>query len=122
MDTTLAAQIGESMTEWKYTKGSCRVAYMSLAVAPWVLSAAPIAGWPHVAGKPLLSRLMTKTWWMAGTAPAAAALVGASSGQAAPTTRPIDATAETNEREVRTPVTIQGDFRRRSGLAARSPV
>ena len=38
-----------SMIEWKYMNGSWRVAYWSAEVAPCVLSAAPTAGWPHVA-------------------------------------------------------------------------
>ena len=53
--TTPAAQRPAlSMIEWKYTNGSCRVAYWSVAVSSWVLSADPIAGWPQVADSQLL--------------------------------------------------------------------
>jgi hypothetical protein len=38
-----------SITEWKYTNGSWRVAYWSTGVASCVMSVAPIAGCPQVA-------------------------------------------------------------------------
>ena len=48
--TSLAAQEGVSMMEWKYTKGLCFVAYWSPTVARPVGSAVPKAGCPQVAG------------------------------------------------------------------------
>ena len=48
--TTSVLHAGASITEWKYTHGSCRVAYMSVLVAKIVGSAAPIGGCRHVFG------------------------------------------------------------------------
>src|SRR2546426_8211961 len=59
--TTFIAQLGSSITEWKYTKGSWRVAYMSPLRAINVGSPAPIAGCRHVFGSP--AALPMSSWY-----------------------------------------------------------
>ena len=44
--TTFCLHAGESMIEWKYTNGSCRVAYMSPGLGTIVVSFAPIGRVP----------------------------------------------------------------------------
>src|SRR4051794_21162958 len=48
--TTFVSQIGRSMIEWKYTNGTCLVAYWSSAFAASLWSAWPSGGWRQVFG------------------------------------------------------------------------
>ena len=67
--TTFVAHAGESMIEWKYTHGSCRVAYMSVLVATIVESTAPIAGCRHVFG--CVAEFPMSSWYAFHVLPAA---------------------------------------------------
>ena len=62
------------MIEWKYTNGSCRVAYMSVLVGMSVESTSPIFGCRHVFG--CVGEFAMSCWYAFHVLPAAVELVG----------------------------------------------